>query len=149
LTQEILFLLFMTAELIAIMILYNFVIIPLNAKATISRWETKMLAGDFDTVAMLEEYTDNLIELQVGIIKQVVPQIMGGYLSQGIQQLKKDPDNQLAVSTADFIDELPFPAQLIANKFLPQIIKGISGNAQAEVKPDEPIASFNPGIIKS
>ena len=45
---------FITLELFALVALYNFIIIPMNAKATITRWENKMLAGDFDTVAMLD-----------------------------------------------------------------------------------------------
>ena len=39
---------FITLELFALVALYNFVIIPMNAKATITRWENKMLAGDFE-----------------------------------------------------------------------------------------------------
>ena len=46
-SQELLFLIFITLELFALVALYNFVIIPMNAKATISRWESKMLEGDF------------------------------------------------------------------------------------------------------
>ena len=45
----------------ALVALYNFVIIPMNAKATITRWENKMLEGDFDTVAMLDQYTEHLM----------------------------------------------------------------------------------------
>ena len=41
----------------------------MNAKATITRWENKMLAGDFDTVAMLDQYTDHLMVNLVEIIK--------------------------------------------------------------------------------
>ena len=60
-SQEALFLIFITLELFALVALYNFVIIPMNAKATITRWENKMLEGDFDTVAMLEQYTEHLM----------------------------------------------------------------------------------------
>ena len=59
-SQEALFLIFITLELFALVALYNFIIIPMNAKATITRWENKMLAGDFDTVAMLDQYTEHL-----------------------------------------------------------------------------------------
>ena len=42
----------------------------MNAKATISRWESKMLEGDFDTVAMLDQYTEHLMLSLVEIIKK-------------------------------------------------------------------------------
>ena len=60
-SQELLIFNFITLELFALVALYNFVIIPMNAKATISRWESKMLEGDFDTVAMLDQYTEHLM----------------------------------------------------------------------------------------
>ena len=39
----------------------------------------------------------------------------------GTRQLKADPENAMAVATADFLDELPLPARLVANKLLPRI----------------------------
>ena len=69
-SQEALFLIFITLELFALVALYNFIIIPMNAKATITRWENKMLAGDFDTVAMLDQYTEHLMVNLVEIIKK-------------------------------------------------------------------------------
>ena len=105
-SQELLFLIFITLELFALVALYNFVIIPMNAKATITRWENKMLAGDFDTVAMLDQYTEHLMVNLVEIIKKLVPEILGGYMSSGTRQLKADPENAMAVATAEFLDEL-------------------------------------------
>ena len=37
---------------------------------------------------------------------------MGGYMSAGTRQLKADPENAMAVATAEFLDELPLPGSL-------------------------------------
>ena len=68
-SQELLFLIFITLEMFALVVLYNFVLVPMNARAVITRWEKKMIAGDFDTVAMLDQYTEHLMVNLVEIIK--------------------------------------------------------------------------------
>jgi len=145
LSQELLFFLFMTGELIAIMLLYNFVIIPMNAKATVSRWETKMLNQDFDTVAMLDQYTEHLLENLVVIVKKIVPEIMGGYLSAGTQQLKADPENILAVATSEFLEEMPLPMRLVASKLLPRLQDAMNQAGESQV---EPGVRYQPGLDK-
>lgn len=144
-SQEILFLLFLFAEMVFLVSLYTFVIVPMNAKATVSRWETKMLNQDFDTVAMLDQYTEHLLENLVVIVKKIIPEIMGGYLSAGTQQLKADPENILAVATSEFLEDLPLPARLVANKLLPKLQEalGQAGESQAE-----PGVRYQPGLDK-
>jgi len=66
-------------------------------------------------------------------------------MSAGVRQLKADPENAMAVATADFLEELPLPARLIANKFLPRL-QGILD--QADAKPAEPTVTYNPGLDK-
>jgi hypothetical protein len=61
-SQELLFLLMITGELCALVLLYNFWVIPKVSKKTITQWEEKMLSGEFDVPAMLEGYTDHLME---------------------------------------------------------------------------------------
>ena len=61
-SQEILFLLFMLFELGAILSLYQFVIIPRIAKKTNNLFEERMLDKTWDIPAMLEDYTDHLME---------------------------------------------------------------------------------------
>ena len=75
-----------------------------------------MLDKTWDIPAMLEDYTIHLADVLVQY-KKLVPEIMGGYMSAGVRQLKADPENAMAVATADFLEELPLPARLIANKF--------------------------------
>jgi len=60
--QELLFLLMITGELCALILIYNFWVIPKVSKKTITQWEAKMLSGEFDVPAMLEAYTDHLME---------------------------------------------------------------------------------------
>jgi len=144
-SQEILFLLFMTCELIAIMALYTFWIIPRVAEKTNNLFEERMLDKTWDIPAMLEDYTIHLAEVFSVIIKKLVPEIMGGYLSAGTQQLKADPENILAVATSEFLEDLPLPARLVANKLLPKLQEalGQAGESQAE-----PGVRYQPGLDK-
>jgi len=144
-SQEILFLLFMTCELIAIMALYTFWIIPRVSVATNNLFEQRMLDKTWDIPAMLEDYTIHLAEVFSEIIKKLVPEVLGGYMSGGIKQLKVDPDNALMVASAEFMESLPFPAQLVANKFLPKLQQALD-NATPE--PVEASATYKPGLDK-
>jgi len=142
-SQTLLFLLFMIGELAAILMLYQFVIIPRVAEKTNNLFEQRMLDKTWDIPAMLEDYTIHLADVFAAVIKKLVPEIMGGYMSAGVQQLKRDPDNAMAVATADFLEELPLPARLIANKFLPRLQDALN---QAGDKPDEAKVKYNPGL---
>jgi len=144
-SQEILFLLFMTAELIAIMALYTFWIIPRVALKTNNLFEERMLDKTWDIPAMLEDYTIHLAEVFSEIIKKLVPEVLGGYMSGGIKQLKADPDNALMVASAEFMESLPFPAQLVANKFMPKLQEALG---KATEKPGEATAGYKPGLDK-
>jgi len=144
-SQTLMFLLFMTGELIAILMLYQWVIIPRVALKTNNLFEERMLDKTWDIPAMLEDYTLHLAEVFGAVIKKLVPEIMGGYMSAGVRQLKADPENAMAVATADFLEELPLPARLIANKFLPRLQDALNN---ASTKPAEPTVSYNPGLDK-
>ena len=60
-TQEILFLLFMTCELLAIVGLYTFWVIPMVSKKTNDLFEQRMLQKTWDIPLMLEDYTAHLM----------------------------------------------------------------------------------------
>ena len=142
-SQEILFLLFMTGELIAILALYTFWIIPRVSEKTNNLFEERMLNKTWDIPAMLEDYTEHLAIVFSEIIKKLVPEVLGGYMSGGIKQLKTDPDNALMVASAEFMDSLPFPAQLVANKFLPKLQQAMDN---ATEKPAEASPTYRPGL---
>ena len=142
-SQEILFLLFMTFELVAIMALYTYWIIPRVALKTNNLFEERMLDKSWDIPAMLEDYTEHLAIVFSEIIKKLVPEVLGGYMSGGIKQLKTDPDNALLMASAEFMESLPFPAQLVANKFLPKLQQALDN---ATEKPGEVTATYKPGL---
>jgi len=144
-SQEVMFLLFMAAELIAILLLYQFVIIPRVAEKTNNLFEQRMLDKTWDIPAMLEDYTIHLADVFAVVIKKLVPEILGGYMSAGTRQLKADPDNVMAVATAEFLEELPLPMKLIANKFLPRLQSALDN---AVDKPAEAVVQYNPGLNK-
>ena len=144
-SQEILFLLMITAELGILLALYHWIILPAAAERTTRRLEEKLLAQDFDLPAMLEQYTEHLLISFVEIIKKIVPEIMGGYLSAGTRQLKADPENAMAVATAEFLEDLPLPARLVANKLLPRLQEAMH---QAVPSDPQPSVSYKPGLDK-
>jgi len=142
-SQTLLFLLFMTCELLAIMGLYQFWIVPMVSKKTNDLFEQRMLDKTWDIPAMLEDYTEHLAIVFSAIIKKLVPEVLGGYMSGGIKQLKTDPDNALLVASSEFMESLPFPAQLVANKFLPKLQEALD---KATTKPAEPEISYQRGL---
>ena len=147
-TQEILFLIFMTCELIAIMALYTFWIIPRVALKTNNLFEERMLDKTWDIPAMLEDYTLHLADVFTVLIKKLVPSIIGGHMSAGNKQLRADPENLLAVSTADFLDDLPPSARLVANLLLPRIQEALAKAGQGPESPGEASARYSPGLDK-
>jgi len=137
------FLLFMLGELLAILALYQLVIIPRVAEKTNNIFEERMLNKTWDIPAMLEDYTIHLTDVFAAVIKKLVPEIMGGYMSAGVRQLKADPENTMAVATAEFLDELPLPARLLANKFLPRLQDALDN---ADTKAAKPELSYKRGL---
>ena len=137
------FLLFMLGVLLAILALYQLVIIPRVAEKTNNIFEERMLNKTWDIPAMLEDYTIHLTDVFAAVIKKLVPEIMGGYMSAGVRQLKADPENTMAVATAEFLDELPLPARLLANKFLPRLPSALDN---ADTKAAEPEVSYRRGL---
>jgi len=161
-SQEILFLIFMIVELCSILLLYQVIIIPKIALKTNNLFEQRMMDKSWDIPAMLEDYTGELIQ-QVdfllfgypdpqnpkkhikGKIQIYFPELIGGYMSGGIKQLKMDPDNVLAVATSEYLEELPLPAQLVARSLLPKLQAALT-KASPEVK--EAVVEYSPGLSK-
>jgi len=144
-SQEILFLIFMTGELIAIMALYTFWIIPRVATKTNNLFEERMLDKTWNIPAMLEDYTEHLAIVFSEIIKTLVPQVIGGFMSAGNKQLRADPENIMQVATAEFLDELPAPARMVANMMLPRIQEALGKSKPSE---DTLQVKYQPGLNK-
>jgi len=144
-SQEILFLLFMIVELSAILLLYQLVIIPRIALKTNNLFEERMLDKSWDIPAMLEDYTVHLSEVFTILIKKLVPSIIGGHMSAGNKQLRADPENLLANVTADFLEELPPSAQMVARMIMPRVQEALT---KGQTSPEEAQPSYNPGLDK-
>jgi len=166
-SQEFLFLLFMTGELVAIMMLYTFWIIPRVSLATNNLFEQRMMDKTWDIPAMLEDYTGELIQQvdyllfgfadpdnldkngnpkhKKGKLQLYFRDLVGGYMSGGIKQLKADPDNLQAVAISEYLEELPLPAQLVARSLLPKLQDALN---KATLKPSEPIIKFDQSFGK-
>ena len=144
-SQTLLFLLFMIGELAAILALYQFVIIPRVAEKTNNIFEERMLDKTWDIPAMLEDYTVHLTEVFSEVIKKLVPSILGGYMSGATRQLKADPENVTALATAEFLDELPLPMKLLANKLMPRLQDALD---KVDTNQKEPVVKFTRGLTK-
>jgi len=142
-SQEVLFFLFMLVELCAILLLYQMVIIPKIALKTNNLFEERMLDKSWDIPAMLEDYTEHLAIVFSEIIKTLVPQVVGGFMSAGNKQLRADPENIMEVATAEFLDELPAPARMVANMMLPRIKEAISKSTTSD---NTVQVKYEPGI---
>ena len=94
---------------------------------------------------MLEDYTEHLAIVFSEIIKKLVPQVIGGFMSQGNQQLRADPENAPQVAVADFLDSLDPPARMVANMVLPRIQEAL---AKSQTSTKEVQASYSPGLDK-
>jgi len=152
----------MLVELCAILLLYQMVIIPKIALKTNNLFEKRMMDKTWNIPAMLEDYTGELIQ-QVdfllfgypdpqnpkkhikGKIQIYFPELIGGYMSGGIKQLKMDPDNAIAVATSEYLEELPLPAQLVARSLLPKLQAALI-KASPDVK--EAVVEYSPGLSK-
>jgi len=144
-SQELLFLLFMTCELVAIMALYTFWIIPRVALKTNNLFEERMLDKTWDIPAMLEDYTEHLTGVFAALIKQLVPSIIGGFMSAGNQKLRADPENIMQVATADFLDSLDPSARMVANMVLPRIKEALNKSTTSDSTLQ---VKYQPGLNK-
>jgi len=142
-SQEILFLLFMLVELCAILLLYQLVIIPRIALKTNNLFEERMLDKSWDIPAMLEDYTVHLAAVFSEIIKKLVPQVVGGFMSAGNKQLRADPENAPQIAVADFLDTLDPPARMVANMVLPRLQDALSKSATS---PEQVQVKYEPGL---
>jgi len=127
------------------MALYTFWIIPRVALKTNNLFEERMLDKTWDIPAMLEDYTEHLAAVFSEIIKTLVPQVIGGFMSAGNKQLRADPENIMQVATAEFLDDLPAPARMVANMMLPRLQEALS---KAKPSEDALQVKYQPGLNK-
>ena len=131
-SQEILFLIMLTCEMVLLVSLYTLWVIPKMAKTTNDLFEARMLDKTWDIPAMLEDYTEHLAIVFSEIIKTLVPQVVGGFMSAGNKQLRADPENVMLNATADFLDSLDPSARMVANMVLPRIKEAMSKSSTSD-----------------
>ena len=150
-SQEILFLIFMTAELCAIMGLYTFVIIPRMAHAasikTNDVFEQRMMDKTWNIPAMLEDYTTHLMahvdalffgftddddKKHKGKIQKIIPAVITGAFGKGMEEARKD--NPAVGILDEAMEDLPWYAKAILMRAtggspegLLGVLKGASG----------------------
>jgi len=144
-SQEILFFIMLTCEMVLLVSLYTLWVIPKMAKTTNDLFEQRMLDKTWNIPAMLEDYTEHLAIVFSEMIKKLVPSIIGGFMSQGNQQLRADPENIMQVATADFLESLDPSARMVANMVLPRIKEALN---KSQTSPKEVRASYSPGLDK-
>ena len=133
----------MIVELCAILLLYQLVIIPKIALKTNNLFEQRMMDKTWNIPAMLEDYTEHLTKVFSGLIKKLVPNVIGGLMSAGNKQLRADPENVMGNVTADFLDSLDPPARMVANMVLPRLQEALSKPATS---PKEVQVKYEPGL---
>jgi len=151
-SQEILFMLFMMGELIAILLLYQFVIIPRNALATNNLFEQRMMDRTWDVPAMLEEYTSHLLgnmdallfgyededgNKKKGKIQEVIPAVISGAFGKGMSEAKKD--NPALGIMEEAMDDLPWYAKAL-------LLKATGGNPEGLLGALKGISGAAPGV---
>jgi len=158
-SQEILFLLFMTAELIAIMALYTFWIIPRVALKTNNLFEERMLDKTWDIPAMLEDYTTHLLanvdalffgftddddKKHKGKIQEVIPAVISGAFGAGMREARKE--NPALGIMEEAMDDLPWYAKALLLKATGGNPEGLLGALQGASRGLEKVqeVSFSP-----
>jgi len=162
-SQEILFLIFMTAELCAIMGLYTFVIIPRMAHAasikTNDVFEQRMMDKTWDIPAMLEDYTKHLLvhvdalffgftddddKKHKGKIQEIIPAVITGAFGAGMKEVRKD--NPAMEIMDEAMEDLPWYAKALLLKATGGNPEGLLGALQGASKGLERVqeVSFSP-----
>ena len=141
-SQEILFLLFMTCELIAIMALYTFWIIPRVALKTNNLFEERMLDKTWDIPAMLEDYTEHLMKEFSVFLRQFFASAAGN-AAKSIGKTEEGGQLNLAQSILSNLKDEEWYIQALAPRLL-----GLLQNAGG---PGETVAeaiktAYNPGL---
>ena len=141
-SQEILFLLFMTCELIAIMALYTFWIIPRVALKTNNLFEERMLDKTWDIPAMLEDYTEHLMKEFSVFLRQFFASAAGN-AAKSIGKTEEGGQLNLAQSILSNLKDEEWYIQALAPRLL-----GLLQNAGG---PGETVAeaiktAYSPGL---
>jgi len=156
-SQEILFLLFMTFELVAIMALYTFWIIPRVALKTNNLFEERMLDKTWDIPAMLEDYTATLVgsfdahffgfvDDDKKVHRGRIQKYYEGMAGKTAKAMSGDPA-ALAPLMLKELQGQPWYVQAIASRVMgPALERAADGLPVTPTEP--PVASYSPGLTR-
>ena len=156
-SQEILFLIFMTCELVAIMALYTYWIIPRVALKTNNLFEERMLDKTWDIPAMLEDYTAALVgnfdahffgfvDDEKKVHRGRIQKYYEGMAGKTAKAMASDP-GALAPRMLKELQGQPWYVQMIASKVLgPALERAADGLPVTPTEP--PVASYSPGLTR-
>jgi len=156
-SQESLFLIFMMAEGIFLIALYQLYLVPrVISPAVVEHWLTEIEAGRINLPEVLESYTGELIgNFDVLLFggKDAEGQIHRGKIQKFYEgaagkaaQVMVGNEEGFAANMLKEISHEPWYVQAIAAKLLPTLEKAAEGLGTASEQP--PVAIYRPGIAR-
>lgn len=113
-SQEILFLLFLFLEGSFLVLLYTYWIVPTVSKSTVSRWERKMLEGDFDLDTMvLDHLMERMSEFMINFFSSAAANA-----AKRIGKTEEGGQVNLVTSMLDNLQDEPWYIQALAPRLL-------------------------------
>jgi len=113
-SQEILFLMFLFFEGLFLVLLYTYWVVPLVSKNTVTRWEKKMLDGDFDLDTMvLDHLMDRMSEFMINFFSSAAANA-----AKKIGKTEEGGQVNLVSSMLDNLQGEPWYIQALAPRLL-------------------------------
>ena len=157
-SQEFLFLLFMIAEGIFLVVLYQAYLVPrVISPKVVEHWLTEIESGRINLPQVLESYTGELIGNIDALLFGYKPKDGSDFVRGRIQkfyegaagkaaQVMVGEKEGFAANMLKEISQEPWYVQAIASKLLPSLEKASEGLGKASEGP--PIAVYDPGIAR-
>ena len=155
-SQEYLFLLFMLAEGVFLIVLYQFYLVPkVISPAVVEHWLAEIESGRINLPHVLESYTGELIGNIEALLFGYKPKDGSDFVRGRLQKFYEGAAGKAAEVmigekagfAANMLKELskePWYVQAIAQKILPTLEKATEGLGTASEQP--PVATYRPGI---
>lgn len=156
-SQELLFLLFMIAEGIFLITLYQIYLVPrVISPAVVSHWLEEIESGRINLPQVLESYTGELIGNIDGLLfggtdkdgkvhRGRIQKFYEGAAGKAAQVMVGEKEG-FAANMLKEISQEPWYVQAIASRLLPSLEKASEGLGKASVEP--PMAVYDPGIAR-
>jgi len=156
-SQEFLFLLFMIAEGIFLIALYQLYLVPrVISPAVVNHWLEEIESGRIDLPQVLESYTGEIMRNIDGLLFGYVDQdgkknrgriqkFYEGAAGKAAQVMVGEKEG-FAANMLKEISQEPWYVQAIAAKLLPSLEKASEGLGKASEGP--PMAVYDPGIAR-